>query len=117
MTGKTLLPGLTPTPATRITVEIQVSCADRVIWAPRQWRCRGPLGLSAGAGWKTISQLCIRMWAVEIGCLDTPPFVMRSGSSIRVPAVWIEFNAYCFVDRMLTLGFESGGLSVRAAAI
>jgi hypothetical protein len=44
-----------------------------VIWAPWQWCCRGPLGLSAGAGWKTISQPCIRMWAVEIGCLDTPP--------------------------------------------
>jgi hypothetical protein len=44
ITGKTLLLGLTPTPSTRSTVEIQVSYAGRAIWAPRQWRCHGPLG-------------------------------------------------------------------------
>ena len=57
-----------------------------------------------------------RVATIRYGCLDNP-FVTKSGSSIRAPAVWIESNAYCFVDRVLTLGFGSGGLSAQAAAI
>ena len=71
MTGKTLLPGLTPTPATRSTVEIQISCAGRAIWAPRQWRCHGLLGLGC---WRRVEEddtgaLDLRMnGSARMGC-------------------------------------------------
>jgi hypothetical protein len=68
MTGKILLPGLTPTPTTRSTVEIQVSCCG-----PRDLgtaTMASPCGLRAAAvgsrGWKTVLWPSISRWVARI---------------------------------------------------
>jgi hypothetical protein len=84
MTGKTLLPGLTPTPATRSTVEIQVSCCGpcdlgTATMAP-------PCGLRAAAvgsrGWKTGLWPSMSRWVARI---RSSPYCRseRRGSLIR----------------------------------
>jgi hypothetical protein len=99
---------------------LEYGALGRRIAAHRRWR-RGGIWRAAVVGARSGK---MNPWALDpkrvatirYGCLDNP-FVTKSGSSIRALAVWIESNAYCFVDRMLTLGFGSGGLSARAAAI
>jgi hypothetical protein len=84
ITGKTLLPGLTPTPATRSTVEIQVSCCG-----PRDLgtaTMAPPCGLRAAAvgsrGWKTRLWPSISRWVARI---RSSPYCgsERRGSLIR----------------------------------